>query len=186
MRASAGVWAAAAAGATYLWQIGLLDGSLHWPSPGLLGWLAWAGVAALAALAVPSIRRTVVIEPAFGLVQKILPKVSDTEAQALDAGTVGFDAELFSGTPDWAKLHAIPPIQLTAEEQAFLDGPTEDLCRMIDDWQIRHANREIPEPIWAFAKAHGFLGMLISKDHGGLGFSAQAQERGLSHCLPCS
>ena len=175
MRSSAGVWAAAAAGATLLWQMGILDGMFHWPSPGLLGWLAWAGVAGLGALSVPSIRRAAVIEPAFGMVQKILPKVSDTEAQALDAGTVGFDAELFSGTPDWAKLQAIPPIQLTAEEQAFLDGPTEEFCKLINDWQIRHANREIPEPVWAFAKKHGFLGMLISKEHGGLGFSAQAQ-----------
>ena len=127
------------------------------------------------AFAVPFVRRLLVVKPAFGLVQQILPKVSDTEAQALDAGTVGFDAEIFSGSPDWTKLHAIPPVQLSAEEQAFLDGPTEDLCRMINDWQVRHANREIPEPIWAFVKKHGFLGMLISKDHGGLGFSAQAQ-----------
>ncbi len=168
-------WAAAVAAAVFTWQSGLLDGNFGLPVPGLLGLIAWAVVAALAALAVPSIRRKFVVEPAFGLVQKILPKVSDTEAQALDAGTVGFDAEIFSGSPDWAKLQAIPPIQLSREEQAFLDGPTDELCRMIDDWQIRHANREIPEPVWAFVKKHGFLGMLISKDHGGLGFSAQAQ-----------
>ena len=115
------------------------------------------------------------VEPVFGVVKRILPTVSETEQQALDAGTVGFDAELFSGTPDWGKLRAVPAIVLTPEERAFLDGPTEELCRMIDDWQIRHADREIPQPIWDFVKRHGFLGMLISKEHGGLGFSAQAQ-----------
>lgn len=166
-------WAAAVSALTYLWQSGLLSSSE--PSSGFLSWIAWLPALALAALSVPSLRRQFVVAPAFAMVQKILPKVSDTEAQALDAGTVGFDAELFSGTPDWAKLQAIPPIQLTAEEQAFLDGPTEELCKLINDWQIRHANREIPEVIWDFAKKHGFLGMLISKEHGGLGFSAQAQ-----------
>ncbi len=88
---------------------------------------------------------------------------------------MGFDAEIFSGTPDWMKLRAIPPIVLTPEERAFLDGPTEQLCAMVDHWQIRHAERRMPTEIWDFVKAHGFLGMLISKEHGGLGFSAQAQ-----------
>ncbi len=115
------------------------------------------------------------IAPAFRMVRGTLPKVSDTEAQALEAGTVGFDAELFSGDPDWDKLRSIAPIVLTPEEQAFLDGPTDELCRIIDDWQVRHTEREVPEDIWDFVKKHGFLGMLISKEHGGLGFSAQAQ-----------
>ncbi|MEZ5924368.1 MAG: acyl-CoA dehydrogenase [Hyphomicrobiaceae bacterium] len=126
-------------------------------------------------LAVKSIRDAVLIKPAFAALRGVLPSVSDTEQQALDAGTVGWDAELFSGTPDWIKLRAVPPIVLTPEERAFLDGPTEELCRMVDDWQIRHNEREIPEPIWRFVAENGFLGMLISKEHGGLGFSAQAQ-----------
>ncbi|MGQ0456192.1 MAG: acyl-CoA dehydrogenase [Hyphomicrobium sp.] len=169
MRAPLPAWAAAMGVYTLLARTELGGG------PILPALLAWLPAVALAALSYAPIRRQFLVAPVFGLVQKILPKVSDTEAQALDAGTVGFDAEIFSGQPDWNKLQSIPPIQLTAEEQAFLDGPTEDLCRMIDDWQVRHANREIPEPIWAFVKKHGFLGMLISKDHGGLGFSAQAQ-----------
>jgi len=126
-------------------------------------------------LAIPAVRRALVVTPAFATVRRILPKVSATEQAALDAGTVGFDAELFSGRPDWEKLRAVAPITLTTEEQDFLDGPTEELCRMIDDWQVRHAEREIPAEIWDFVKRHGFLGMLISKAHGGLGFSAQAQ-----------
>jgi acyl-CoA dehydrogenase len=166
-------WALAAGLLTYLWQSGLLHGTES--SSGVLAWLGWAPTIVLGLLSIPSLRRQFVVAPAFAMVKQILPKVSDTEAQALDAGTVGFDAELFSGTPDWSKLQAIPPIQLTAEERAFLDGPTEALCKLIDDWQIRHNNREIPQAIWDFVKTHGFLGMLISKEHGGLGFSAQAQ-----------
>ena len=168
-------WAAAVGVLTFIWRSGMLSGGMAPHGFGLSELLTWLPFTGLALLAIPALRRQFVVAPAFAMVQKILPKVSDTEAQALDAGTVGFDAEIFSGNPDWAKLQAIPPVQLTAEEQAFLDGPTEDLCHMIDDWQIRHANREIPEPIWDFVKKHGFLGMLISKEHGGLGFSAQAQ-----------
>jgi acyl-CoA dehydrogenase len=142
---------------------------------GLFAVIAWLPFIALAALSIPSLRRSLVVAPVFAQVRKILPRVSDTEAQALEAGTVGFDAELFSGAPNWDTLKSVPPIELTAEERAFLDGPTEDLCRMIDDWQVRHALHEVPEEIWNFVKRNGFLGMLISKEHGGLGFSPQAQ-----------
>jgi acyl-CoA dehydrogenase len=155
--------------------VGLLTLLATHGSFGLWSWIAWLPFIGLALLSIPSIRRSLIIAPVFGQIRKILPRVSDTEAQALEAGTVGFDAELFSGTPDWKKLQSIPPIELSAEEQAFLDGPTEQLCRMISDWQVRHTLREIPDEIWDFVKAHGFLGMLISKEHGGLGFSAQAQ-----------
>ncbi|MCB1507149.1 MAG: acyl-CoA dehydrogenase [Hyphomicrobiaceae bacterium] len=174
-RASLWLWAAAAAVALITWQSGLVNGHYATPEPGFLGLLAWVPVVILALLAVPALRRSILIEPAFRMVKGILPKVSDTEQQALDAGTVGFDAELFSGQPDWNKLRAIPGINLTAEERAFLDGPTEQLCQMIDDWKVRFQEKEIPDEIWDFVKKHGFLGMLISKSHGGLGFSAQAQ-----------
>ena len=130
--------------------------------------------AAFFALNVDKVRQAV-IGPIFAIIQKSLPTVSDTESQALEAGTVGWDGELFSGTPDWRKLKDVPPIQPTAEERAFLDGPTTELCKMLDDWEIRHHDREIPERIWRFVSEHGYLGMLISKEHGGLGFSAQAQ-----------
>jgi len=174
-RAPLWVWALGVAVATYLWQTPLTHGPGYEPSATSLRVLAWLPALLLGALSIPALRRSILVEPAFRMVKKILPKVSDTEQQALDAGTVGFDAELFSGTPDWAKLRAVPPIVLTPEEQAFLDGPTDELCRMISDWQVRHAEREIPEEIWAFVKKHGFLGMLISREHGGLGFSPQAQ-----------
>ena len=175
MKARLAIWAGALAAAVLLWQIGVFSGESNFPPSSILGILAWLPVIALAALAVPSLRRQLVIMPVFAAVRKVLPRVSETEQQALEAGTVGFDAELFSGTPDWNRLTDLPGIELTQEERAFLDGPTEELCRMIDDWQIRFQKKEIPQEIWDFVAQHGFLGMLISKEHGGLGFSAQAQ-----------
>jgi acyl-CoA dehydrogenase len=175
-RAPMWAWAAAVGVLTLIGQSGALSGpeaAGHGAS--ILSWLAWLPFVALALLSIPSLRRSLVVAPVFDKVRTILPKVSDTEAQALEAGTVGFDAEIFSGSPDWNKLQSIPPIQLSAEEQAFLDGPTHQLCAMINDWQVRHSLREIPEEIWDFVKKNGFLGMLISKEHGGLGFSPQAQ-----------
>ncbi len=118
-RAAAWQWAAAIAAATFAWQTGLVHGQLHFPHPGFRGRLVWLIPAALAALSVPEIRRKALVEPAFRMVKGLLPKVSATEQQALKAGNVGFDAELFSGTPGWTKLRAIAPIVLTPEGQAF-------------------------------------------------------------------
>ncbi len=165
-RAPLWAWAALVAGITFVAQSGPFG---FWS---LIGWIP---ALVLAALSIPEIRRALVVRPTFRMIKSVLPRVSDTEQQALDAGTVGFDAELFGGRPDWNKLRSIPPIMLSNEEQAFLDGPVEELCRMIDDWKIRHAEHDIPDEIWSFVRKHGFLGMLISKAHGGLGFSAQAQ-----------
>src|SRR5215468_923469 len=174
-RAPIWAWAAAAAAAILVWQTGLSDGDGHEPASGALGLLAWLPVVILAGLSVPSLRRAVLVAPLFHKIKGILPRVSATEQEALNAGTIGFDAELFSGQPNWEKLRAVPPITLTEEEKAFLDGPVTELCRMVDDWAIRHTEKEISEDIWTFVKTHGFLGMLISKEHGGLGFSPQAQ-----------
>jgi len=174
-RAPMWAWAAGLAAATYVWQSGLLHGDAGEPELGLLGLLAWVPVVVLAGLSVPAVRRAALTRPLYRKIKGILPRVSATEREALEAGTIGFDAELFSGQPDWDKLRAVPPITLTEEEKRFLDGPTTELCRMVDDWAIRHNEKEIPEAIWNFVKKHGFLGMLISKEHGGLGFSAQAQ-----------
>ena len=174
-RAPLWLWAVALASATLVWQTEMLHGEFDEPDFTLLQLLAWVPVVVLAGLSIPPLRRVALIEPIFRKIKGILPRVSATEQEALNAGTIGFDAELFSGTPDWEKLRAVPAITLTAEEKAFLDGPTAELCRMVDDWKIRHDQHEIPEYIWDFVKKNGFLGMLISKEHGGLGFSAQAQ-----------
>jgi acyl-CoA dehydrogenase len=174
-RVSLWVWALALAGATFIWQTGLLHGAFAEPDFTFLQLLAWVPAVILAGLSIRAVRRAAVIEPVFSTIKGVLPRVSATEQEALDAGTIGFDAELFSGTPNWERLRAVPPITLTEEERAFLDGPTNELCRLADDWQIRHDRKEVPEEIWSFIKQHGFLGMLISKEHGGLGFSPQAQ-----------
>ncbi|UJW87528.1 acyl-CoA dehydrogenase [Devosia sp. SL43] len=170
-----------------LWQwgvavvmIGLLSG-VDFPGTGVsygLGGGSWVlliiGVIMLA-LSVEAIRKPVLVTPIYGAVKSILPRVSRTEQEALDAGTVGWDAELFSGRPDWAKLNAIRPLTLTAEEQAFLDNETEVACSMIDDWDIRNNRADLSPALWQYLKDKGFLGMLIAKEHGGLGFGAQAQ-----------
>ena len=174
-RAPMWLWAIAAVVATYLWQSGLVEGQHNGPELGLLSLIGWIPALLAVQMAIPTVRRMLLVEPAFAMVKKILPKVSDTEQEALDAGTIGFDAELFSGDPDWEKLRAVPPIVLTPEEKSFIDGPCDELCRMVDDWQIRFNDKDIPDAIWKFVGRHGFLGMLISKEHGRLGFSAQAQ-----------
>ncbi|MFV0296123.1 MAG: acyl-CoA dehydrogenase, partial [Hyphomicrobiaceae bacterium] len=174
-RASLWLWAVLAALVALALQTGLICGtfSLTWPSG--FGWLLWLPAIILAVLCVAPIRRLVLIGPIYSAIRRILPKVSDTETEALEAGTVGFDAELFSGRPNWQRLRDVAPITLTPEERAFLDGPTTELCRMINDWQVRHTDREVSDDICDFVKANGILGMLISKEHGGLGFSPQAQ-----------
>ncbi|HEY8575752.1 MAG TPA: acyl-CoA dehydrogenase [Devosia sp.] len=160
--------------------IGLFSG-LHFPEVGVgyeLDGGSWfllvLGVVFLL-LSIEAVRKPLLITPIYGAVKSILPKVSRTEQEALDAGTVGWDAELFSGRPDWSKLNAIRPLTLTAEEQAFLDNQTETACRMTDDWDIRNNRADLSPELWQFLKDEGFLGMLIAKEHGGLGFSAQAQ-----------
>ena len=168
-------WAAAIALLTICLQLGLGAGELHWPSFKLWALLGWLIAGGLFALTFPEIKRKYVVLPAYRALKGAMPTISDTEREALEAGTVGWDAELFSGTPNWSKLRSVAPITLSPEERAFLDGPTEELCRKLNDWKIRHELHDIPDDIWRFVCDHGFLGMLISKKHGGLGFSAQAQ-----------
>ncbi|MGE4246246.1 MAG: acyl-CoA dehydrogenase, partial [Parvibaculaceae bacterium] len=119
-------------------------------------------------------RQRVISKPLLSWVRRILPPMSDTEREALAAGSVWWDGELMRGDPDFRKLLATPVRTLTAEEQAFLDGPTEELCRLIDDWKITFEDRDIPEHVWDFVKRNGFLGLIISKQYGGKGFSATA------------
>jgi len=116
-------------------------------------------------------RRKTLSKPLLKWYRKLLPPISDTEQAAIDAGTVWWDAELFSGKPDWNKLREFPAPKLTAEEQAFLEGPTEQLCAMLSDWEIRRAG-DLSEEVWEFIRSKGFMGMIIPKEHGGLGFSA--------------
>ena len=121
-------------------------------------------------LFVPVIRRLAVSNQILKLFRKMLPPISQTEQEALDAGTVWWDGDLFSGKPDWNKLLAYPKPQLSEEEQAFLDGPVEQLCEMLDEWQITHDLKDLPPEIWQFIKENGFFGLIIPKQYGGYGF----------------
>ncbi len=123
---------------------------------------------------IPFIRRAVISSVALKVFRKVLPQISATEQEAIDAGTVWWDGDLFSGHPDWNKLLAFPKCGLSAEEQAFLDNEVEQLCAMLDDWDITHRRADLPPEAWQFIKDKGFFGMIIPKKYGGLGFSAQA------------
>ncbi len=125
-------------------------------------------------LNVKPLRRALFAAPVLKLFKRVLPKISETEQVALDAGTVGFEGELFAGKPAWAKLLSEPKPELSEEEQAFLDGPCEELCAMVDDWQITHELADLPPEIWEFIKKKGFFAMIIPKRYGGLEFSAFA------------
>ncbi|MBX3616177.1 acyl-CoA dehydrogenase [Nitrosomonas sp.] len=125
-------------------------------------------------LGIPAIRRFLVTGPLLKVFRKMLPQISQTEQEALDAGTVWWEGDLFSGKPDWKKMLAYPKPQLTAEEQAFLDGPVEELCAMLDEWKITHELKDLPPDVWQFIKDQGFFGLIIPKQYGGFGFSALA------------
>jgi acyl-CoA dehydrogenase len=123
-----------------------------------------------------SFRRDVISKLIFSWARRALPlpSVSDTEREALEAGDVWWDADLFTGNPDWAKLLATAPATLTAEEEAFLNGPVNELCAMLDDWKINWKWRDLPPDVWNFIKQKKFFGMIIPTEYGGLGFSPYA------------
>ncbi|MBU2873053.1 acyl-CoA dehydrogenase [Marinobacter salexigens] len=112
--------------------------------------------------------------PLLSWVRSRLPKLSSTEEEALKSGSVDWDGELFSGRPEWSKLLNAKPANLTSEEQAFLDGPVEKLCAMLDDWKITHEHYDLPEKVWKFIRENGFFGLVIPKEDGGMGFSNTA------------
>jgi len=128
-------------------------------------------------LLVPAIRKPLLTAPLLNIFRKVLPPLSQTERIALETGSVGFEGELFTGDPDWEKLLGYPKPQLTEEEQAFLDGPVEELCRMINEWEITHVHADLPPEVWDFIKKNRFFGMIIPKEYGGLGFSALAHHK---------
>jgi acyl-CoA dehydrogenase len=125
-------------------------------------------------LNVRPLRQALITRPFMKTYLKLLPPMSQTEKEALEAGTVWWDGELFTGAPRWQKLLAAKPPQLSAEERAFLDGPCEELCRMLDDWNITHERGDLPPQVWEFLKTRGFFAMIIHKKYGGLEFSAYA------------
>ncbi|SEJ43245.1 acyl-CoA dehydrogenase [Pseudomonas sp. NFR16] len=157
--------------AVYLLAMGAFSHAHGWM---IIPWLLWLAVAL--PLALPDLRRKHFSAPMFAWFQKVLPPMSETERDAIDAGTVWWDGELFSGRPDWDTLLSYPKSRLTEEEQAFIDGPTEELCAMVSDWEIGQA-MDLPAAAWAHIKAHGFFALIIPKEYGGKGFSAYAHSQ---------
>lgn len=131
-------------------------------------------VAGVALFAVPFLRINIVSSLVLRIFRKLLPQISQTEQEALDAGTVWWEGALFSGKPDWNQLLAYPKPELTPEEKAFLNGPVEQLCAMLDEWHITHERHDLPPHVWQFIRENRFFSLIIPKEYGGLGFSALA------------
>jgi acyl-CoA dehydrogenase len=165
-RSSLPVWTAAAA---------LLLLGVQFGGAGLTAW-PWALFAVLAALLnLQPLRRAVLSRPLLKWFRSVLPPMSATEKEAIDAGTVWWDAELFTGRPDWKALMRTPRAELSVEELAYLEGPVAELCGMLDDWKINHELDDLPGEVWDFLRRHRFFAMIIPKQYGGLEFSARAQ-----------
>lgn len=122
----------------------------------------------------PELRQRYITHSAFKLMSAAVPDISQTEREALEAGTVWWDGDIFSGDPDWQKLQAIKQPQLTTEEKGFIDGQVATLCVMINDWQSTQYDYDLSPEVWAYLKKEKFFGMIIPKQYGGLGFSALA------------
>ena len=134
-------------------------------------------ISAVLVLGLPPLRRSLLSRPIFKTYKSILPQMSETERDALEAGTVWWEGELFQGDPDWNKLLAYPVPKLTAEEQSFMDNEVEQACALVDDWQVTHELHDMPPEAWKYIKDKGFLGMIIPKRYGGLEFSAYAHSQ---------
>ena len=159
-------WFVTGAGAfgTWAWRGG--EPTLLW------GVLTCIWLLPVVILGLPPIRRLLVTSWLMKIVGRMLPRMGNTERTALEAGTVWFDGELFSGSPNWKKLLDFQVKPLSDRERAFLDGPVEELCSLVEEWQVEQ-DRDLPREVWAFLKRHKFFGMIIPEEHGGLGFSAQ-------------
>ncbi|MFT5163004.1 MAG: acyl-CoA dehydrogenase [Alteromonadaceae bacterium] len=154
--------------ATVVMVIGSLAGAI---SP--LAWLLF--LALVLPLNISGIRQQYMSLPLLKIYKTIMPQMSRTEQEALDAGTTWWEADLFCGNPDWKKLHAYPQPRLSPQEQAFLDGPVETICQMTDDWEVTHQRADLSPQVWQYLKDHQFFAMIIKKHYGGLAFSAYAQ-----------
>ena len=131
-------------------------------------------------LLIDPIRQNLITKRVYKVLGGAMPSMSDTEREALDAGSSWWEKELFMGAPDWDTFANYPYPELSAEEQSFIDNEVEALCMMLDEWQIQHEDKELSPEAWQFIKANGFLGLIIPKEYGGLAFSSYAQSRVMS------
>ncbi|MGP6247548.1 acyl-CoA dehydrogenase FadE [Aeromonas salmonicida subsp. salmonicida] len=150
----------------------LVAGTLYGNVP-LLVWALFAMVAI--PLNLVDFRRNQLTKPLFKIYKSIMPEMSRTEKEAIEAGTTWWEADLFAGNPNWKKLHAIPVSVLSTEEQAFMDGPVENVCRMVNDWEVTHERADLSPEVWQYLKDNKFFAMIIKKKYGGLDFYAYAQ-----------
>src|SRR5262249_21009825 len=137
-------------------------------------------------LIVPQIRRDIIAKQILKFFRGVMPKLSLTERQAINVGTAEWAGDLFSGMPNWQKFLEKSPFKLSPEEQAFLDGPTEQLCSMINDWDITHNLADMPPELWKFIKEQGFFALIIPKRYGGKEFSAAAHSAIITKVGSCS
>src|SRR5579864_498278 len=177
---------------TVIWIVGVVVGFFVLAYLNAAGWLWTAAIAAalaiawgaqllpllllivfalaLVTLAIPlnylPLRRRLISDGVLAVFRKILPPMTSTEREAIEAGTVSWDGDLFSGRPDWKKLLALAPPRLTAEEQSFIDHECEEVCAMVSDWETTHIYKDLPPPVWQYIKDKGFLGMIIPKEYG--------------------
>ncbi len=154
-----------------VWTVALAAAGLWTP------WMLLPLAIVLLPLNIVPLRRSLLSAPIFRMFSKVMPPMSRTEKEAIDAGTTWWEGDLFRGNPDWNKLHNYPQPRLTAEEQAFIDGPVEEACRMANDFAITHEMADLPPELWAYLKEHRFFAMIIKKEYGGLEFSPYAQSR---------
>lgn len=168
VNAAGAAWIAATVAA---FAVAWLTGALP---PVLTLILAVLAVVVTLPLAIPSLRRSLISDGVLRAYRRIMPPMSQTEREALEAGTVWWDGELFSGRPDWNRLLAVREATLTPDEQRFVDHDTETLCAMVSDWETTNVHKDLPPAAWQYIKDRGFFGMIIPKEYGGLGFSAYA------------
>jgi acyl-CoA dehydrogenase len=172
-RVSLGVFTASAGAALVAYTL-FGSGGFLWT---LLLWVVFAG---LVVLNLEDLRRERITRPMLKMYRKMLPSMSRTEREALEAGTVWWEGELFGGVPRWNKLLGAPAPQLSEEEKAFLEGPCEELCRMNDEWQVTHSRQDLSPETWKYLRENGFFAMIIPKHYGGLEFSAYAHSQVLT------
>ena len=145
-----------------------------YPIPAWFRWSYGILTVSLGGFAIKALRRLLISNRLFSVYRKVMPRLSSTEREALEAGTVWWDAELFSGKPRWRRLLRQPKPGLSEREQEFINGPVEELCLMLDDWEISDKHHDLPGPVWQFIRAQKFFSMIIPAEYGGLEFSAQA------------
>lgn len=169
-RASLKVWTLSLA--IFIGLFTIIDGFSAWA---ITSWILFLIV--FLPLNITTWRYRLISQPILNFYRQVMPSMSRTEREALAAGTIGFEGDLFKGNPSWDKLLRFPKPELSAEEQAFLDGPVEVLCEMIDDWDIIHNRADLPPEMWDFLKREGFFSLIIPKQYGGKHFSAYAHSQ---------